>query len=828
MPDPSTHVAPTKLASIQTFVSRAGFFWRGGAASLAIVFGASVAVAFVVGDVYESESVLEFVDGGGPKDPPAEPPDVQLQRAVLDPAAIEKLARETGPVGAEGPALQAEIERIRGSIQIRAREDKRFAIAFRSETAASAQRGSDWLAQAAMRTVAARNDPFGGEEVSKNVKALEERTRDLAAFVAEHPEVAISPSGPTPAPDAKPATSASGGKAAPPPADSAMLVLQQQKATLEWRLADAEKKEAGGENPYDSVTDRAALQRMIAQVKAAIAARQAVAMRTGAESSAAASAGRTVPPPPKSPASAALQAEWQRLVEAVVQAQVQAPVKREGAAPSLGLRIVQRASLPTRPIKPDKRLIGLLGLAVGVWASIIWAFARVLLKHDLRATWADAADDFADESPPEEPEEEPGWRVQDGLDHTALHSDVVHRSTPPATAKAGTHAEVVGEQGIAGLRPYAGGSRSLGVGPTRVPKDLMTTAPGVVDVSRVLAQTGIAPDRIRPAHGVSIVEATPRDEPLVSNPQREADAARPGTYGLHREAAIPPQTTMSPIRATGVTQTFVSPSPAGKQGSHAPAPGPGHHAAPPTEQAPVYGLALRSRPPEDIFALRDVPRGWSPDPSMLQSGSMKELLTLRDQLYRLAVNGCFVVGVTSARGAATDKSCVAAQLASVLAAPGKARVLLMEADFDRPAVHRLMHIDVPFSHGFSQQMRRRMTPGSRVPWTLVRCAPNLHVLAEGLVRSPGLLSSVQFGEALSELRAYYDVIVTDGPIAGGTVDTCAFDALMDGIVVVGAVGSAPSKLLDEASKWFGRKQLMAVISADASAEQRIEFGSKTT
>jgi Mrp family chromosome partitioning ATPase len=213
---------------------------------------------------------------------------------------------------------------------------------------------------------------------------------------------------------------------------------------------------------------------------------------------------------------------------------------------------------------------------------------------------------------------------------------------------------------------------------------------------------------------------------------------------------------------------------------------------------------------------------------MLQSGSMKELMTLRDQLYRLAANGCFIVGVTSARGAASDKSCVAAQLASVMAAPGKARVLLLEANFDRPSVHRLMRVDVPFSQGFSEQMRRRMTPAPRSPWVLVRCAPNLHVLAEGLVRSPGLLSTVQFGEALAELRPFYDVIVADGPLAEGTIDTCAFDALVDGIVIVGAVGSAPSKLLEDASKCFSRKQLMAVISADASAEARIEIGPQTT
>src|SRR5207253_1867444 len=96
------------------------------------------------------------------------------------------------------------------------------------------------------------------------------------------------------------------------------------------------------------------------------------------------------------------------------------------------------------------------------------------------------------------------------------------------------------------------------------------------------------------------------------------------------------------------------------------------HAPHAPKAAPNYGLALRSKPPEDVLSLRDVPLGWSPHPSILQTGSMNELLTLRDQLYRLAVNGCFVVGLTSGPDAMSDKSCVAAQLASLLAGPGKA------------------------------------------------------------------------------------------------------------------------------------------------------------
>jgi Mrp family chromosome partitioning ATPase len=817
---------------------------------LAVVFGASLIVAFAIGDVYESESIVEFAESAfqdRPNEGRPETPEDQLRRALTDPAAIEQLTRELAGEPLEGPALEKATEKTGRSIRVGPRGDRRFAVAFRASNAGAAQRGSDWLAQAAMIAIEARGEPQS-DEALKRVKALEERTKDLAAFVAEHPEVALTP--PTIGP------SATGAGTTPAPADSALVVLQQQRGRLEWRIAEAEKREAsGGGNPYDNATDRASLQRMLAQVKAAIAARQAVALRAGAEASA---AGRVPPPPPKSAASTALQTEWQRLVERVVEAQLQAPPKREGIAQGGLLRIVQRASLPTRPLKPDKRLIALLGMAGGVWVGIIWAFARVALGHDAREAWGDESEingegeeGSADETVADGPE----WSESDALDETALPPpEAAPGSASPVTARDGGGWHLLGAAG-AGKPPAARGK------PGRFPKDLLATAPGVVDVSRVLAQTGALPNRIGPIQVVPIVEVGPHGEPLPAPPPVPDPA--PGAYAYHRQdpplqpdipkapptmplitPAPPKPITPQPVnpqpgpfRKTGVTQTFASPtpppfrSPAWPQGpAHNPAPAPAPTPPPaagnppPAGPAPNYGLALRSKPPEDVLSLRDVPLGWSPHPSMMQTGSMNELLTLRDQLYRLAVNNCFVVGVTSGPDATSDKSCIAAQLASVVAGPGRARVLLVEANFDRPNVHRLMRIDMPFSQGFSEQMRRRMAAGTKKPWVLFRCATNLHVLAEGLVRSPGLLTSVQFGEAIAELRSYYDVIVADGPIAESTIDTVAFDALMDGVVLVGAVGSSPGKLLEDASKWFAHKQLMAVISADASAEERIEFG----
>jgi Mrp family chromosome partitioning ATPase len=900
MSSPSTQVAPSKLASIQAFVSRAGFFWRGGAVVLFIVFGGSLALAMAVGDVYESESLVELAEAPSPQDRPADAPtesaEQQLRAALSDPASTEQLAREMGPAPLAGPALEAAAVRVRRAIDVRARGDRRFAIAFRASTPGAAQHGSDSLAQSAMRVLERSTDP-ASEEALRRVKTLEDRTKELAAFVAEHPEVAVNPA---------PSASAAGVASAPAPVDTALVVLQQQRAALEWRIADAQKKEAAGvANPYD--TDRASLQRTLAQVRAAIAARQAMSLRAGAEGSSGARASGST-----SRVSQALQTEWQRLVQAVVDAQAQVPAKREASSSGPRLRIVQRASLPFRPLKPDKRLICLLGMAGGVWSGILWAFARVALGHDLvdvveehEPETETMVDGDADAPLPQQP---PGWTAMDALDEPALPTDAADAS--PVTAKDGGGWQLVqtGFKAMPSKPPGASGSR--------FPKELLSTAPGVVDAARVLAQTGSMPNPPAKIQVVPIVDVGRRGESPGAVPEA-ATEARPGSYAYQqsspapadtaparptgneptfanapvvvpapviveqpRQPSAPPnavphsppyvnrdaairiagvttQSFSSPI--TGVTQTFASPVAGASRGGPpiAPAPvgasaqgmprqaafggsqvAPGDEASPQKRSSPPagtydvqaqavppqYGLALRSKPPEDMLSLRDVPLGWSPDPSMMQTGSMQELLTLRDQIYKLAAKGCFVVGVTSGSKGKTDKSNVAAQLASVVAGPGKARVLLLEANFDEPAVHRLMRIDMPFSHGFSEQIRKRMNAPSHMPWVLFRCAPNLHVMGEGLMRSPGLLSSVQFGEALAEFRRYYDVIVADGPIAASTIDTVAFDAMMDGIVVVGAVGSVPGKLLEDAAKYFGKKQMMAVISADASAEHRIEFG----
>ena len=230
---------------------------------------------------------------------------------------------------------------------------------------------------------------------------------------------------------------------------------------------------------------------------------------------------------------------------------------------------------------------------------------------------------------------------------------------------------------------------------------------------------------------------------------------------------------------------------------------------------------MTSRPPdpneEDIIAPRSAPPSWRVSPAFADPAVQSELNALCEQLLSMVAQQrrCLVVAVTS--DAETNRSRTAARLATMLGADGRARVLLMEADFDFPVLQRLMAIEMPQGSGFSQQMRARVKLEARRPWAVVRCSESLHVLAEGIVRTPGILFSQEFSDAVSELRRCYDLIVLAGPATGGGAEHKPLDAVTDGIVFVVEPGAPLGQALDRAAQWFKRKELVAAVPAEGAA-----------
>jgi hypothetical protein len=209
------------------------------------------------------------------------------------------------------------------------------------------------------------------------------------------------------------------------------------------------------------------------------------------------------------------------------------------------------------------------------------------------------------------------------------------------------------------------------------------------------------------------------------------------------------------------------------------------------------------RAPRPSVVTHSVHSGWKLDPQLRFEARRQ----LADELFPLAVAGCFILGVTGVPEARAHKPLVAAELALALAEARHPRVLLVEADFQWPTLHSLLHIDMPPSFGFSQQLRARAYNDQ---WHVVEITPSLHVMAEGIMRSPGLILSSHFEDSLRSFRSYYDFVIADGPLLSAEVDCRAFDSVIDGVAIVSPSPSSP--WLSGSPALFSDKRYSTVVS----------------
>jgi Mrp family chromosome partitioning ATPase len=192
----------------------------------------------------------------------------------------------------------------------------------------------------------------------------------------------------------------------------------------------------------------------------------------------------------------------------------------------------------------------------------------------------------------------------------------------------------------------------------------------------------------------------------------------------------------------------------------------------PVQQAPTPAASTRVH--------HDVASSWRPN----ADPSHPHVVALRDSILKQGLARHLRVAVTNAHGA-VGKAQLAGALSLSLAQAG-ARVLLVEADFDDPQVHQAMALSPPSGAGFSQQIVARRHDRQARPWVVVRCSPTLQVLAEGRMRSPGLLGSGEFERAISELVEQHDVLVMHAPSLDKPTDLRIIDALAQAAVLLTA------------------------------------------
>jgi Mrp family chromosome partitioning ATPase len=815
---------------------------RPGLLIATIVFAVFAAYAFLVPATYRSDALL-VVDSASPASSATllEPLEAarRLGEAILDRGMLAQLSRERA--GSAGPEVQARAaSSVRESLTIDTSDGHAFSIGYKDSSRERAQGVCNRLARHALeRAPIVLLDR--GSENAVDLKR-QEQTQELAAFLALHPQVAAE----SPAP-----------AGVSPDKDPAMSAFHAEKSNLEQRVLELESG-AGTDNPYldPADSDLKLLHRRLAEINTALSARRdALAAKPSAQQ-----------------LSPELRAEWKRLLDVVTQSDADAATQ---ARPTLVARIAADASLPGTPIDPNRPLLLFFGLVFGgglgaAYILVVRAAQQRRAKSSRPPKPAEpqVAHAVHMPAPPAVPTGL-GPAVPVPPPPSAANAPPIVpipqrpiSSSPPGPGPAppaannglGSTLPIVRPEPVAlqseivkrpPSDPPAGGplrfASTLVLPPLENPSPMQEVTPDPVLASAARAWD----DQIR-AHDVpGFAVVRPRSEPpaarsssSVPPPVAERQAtssAPPPVAPIDRRpiSSTPPpaatiqRTTSRPPNQMKVTQPLGSFLPdgvwndpsAGLMRSRTPQDTPNRPLTPrsplpprsPAPEAPASTYSYVSKPPppaeNTVAIVKPAPSDWRPDPSL----SPQSRRPLCEQLYPLAVESCLIVLVVGVPESQEQKSRVAGELALALAESGHPRILLLEADLQGPHVHRVMNVDMPMGAGFSQQLRARINGNPERRWTVVGCTKTLHVLAEGMMRSPGLLLSQQFSDSLRELRNYYDIIVIDGPTGSLQVESQALDSVTQGVVFVCSKAGSPA--LAQLQSLFREKKISTVVTS---------------
>lgn len=193
------------------------------------------------------------------------------------------------------------------------------------------------------------------------------------------------------------------------------------------------------------------------------------------------------------------------------------------------------------------------------------------------------------------------------------------------------------------------------------------------------------------------------------------------------------------------------------------------------------------------------------------------LRVIRHRLEQHRSQGMWTIGVTSARDG-EGKSAFAAQLALVLSEAQRARVLLVEANFHRPALARLLGFNVPRGLGFSSQIARR-SGGQAQPWAVLALGPTLHALVENESENafPAALHAAAFRQSVERVGLSYEWVVVDAPSVLGSGDANVVEEVVDGMILVARSRQSRAGELRAAVKQLGARKAVGVVLWDAKA-----------
>jgi Mrp family chromosome partitioning ATPase len=197
--------------------------------------------------------------------------------------------------------------------------------------------------------------------------------------------------------------------------------------------------------------------------------------------------------------------------------------------------------------------------------------------------------------------------------------------------------------------------------------------------------------------------------------------------------------------------------------------------------------------------------------------ALAALRVLRSRLEQRRGDGSLVVSVMSpSRG--EGKTTLAMRLALTLSEAERARVILVEGNFEHPRLATALGLEIPAAAAFSRQIHERMR-GNGIPWGVVRIGPSLSLLAEPgeVTAHPEALHSAHFESALAALRRNYEYVIIDGPAVMGSGDANVLEAASDGVLLLVRTGSTQGASLSRATQQLGDRRLLGVVMNEGPA-----------
>jgi Mrp family chromosome partitioning ATPase len=202
---------------------------------------------------------------------------------------------------------------------------------------------------------------------------------------------------------------------------------------------------------------------------------------------------------------------------------------------------------------------------------------------------------------------------------------------------------------------------------------------------------------------------------------------------------------------------------------------------------------------------------WTIDPRLLMlvapdSAAAAGFRVLRQRLSER--EGVRSILVTSSRPE-EGKTLCAVNLALALGEAGRARVVLLEANFRHPSLARLLGFRPTACIG--EQLEARRTRSA--PWVVTEVGvPWMHtaVVAPGAKAGP-IFDGKEFALFVEDLReAGYDYVVIDGPPILGSADANLLQESVDGVLLTMRAGKSRGRTLLKAVEQIGGGKLLGV------------------